>query len=152
PWNASFRPYADSCFTQISPQARALVIFSSYRSAFSRRVTLLSQSRFSLARMHAKLQWRIIMKAIRNLWKKKVLGKRTSAPCVRLAVEELEPRLVPSTVPSVVLISLDGATPRLVDQYLASGALPSDQGLGLLKSVGIEASQNITITPSLTAP
>src|SRR5262249_39461477 len=70
----------------------------------------------------------------------------------RMVVEELEPRLVPSAAPRVVLISLDGATPRLVDQYLASGVLPSDQGLGLLKSIGVEASQNVTITPSLTAP
>ena len=54
--------------------------------------------------------------------------------------------------PKVVVISLDGATPRLVNQYLASGALPQDQGLGLLKNVGVSALQNITVTPSLTAP
>jgi len=92
------------------------------------------------------------MKTVRKYWKKSGLGSRNGARRVRLAVEELEQRLVPSAAPRVVLISLDGATPRLVDQYLASGALPSNQGLGLLKSVGVEASQNITITPSLTAP
>jgi phosphodiesterase/alkaline phosphatase D-like protein len=92
------------------------------------------------------------MKKIRTLWKKAGQKRRTWTRQAQLGIEELEPRLVMSTAPRVVLISLDGATPRLVDQYLASGALPSDQGLGLLKSVGVEASQNITITPSLTAP
>jgi predicted AlkP superfamily pyrophosphatase or phosphodiesterase len=51
----------------------------------------------------------------------------------------------------VILISLDGATPRLVDQYIASGAIKANEGLGLLKSQGVSAS-NVTITPSLTAP
>ena len=92
------------------------------------------------------------MKTIRKLWKKPCPEKRSAAHRAHLGVEGLEPRVVPSTAPRVVLISLDGATPRLVDQYLASGALPSNQGLGLLKSVGVEAVQNITITPSLTAP
>jgi len=54
--------------------------------------------------------------------------------------------------PKVIVISLDGATPRLVNQYLASGVLPQNQGLGLLQNVGISAQQNVTITPSLTAP
>jgi hypothetical protein len=53
--------------------------------------------------------------------------------------------------PKVVLISLDGATPRLVDQYLASGALPADKGLGLLQKMGIKAALNETTLPSLTA-
>ncbi len=51
----------------------------------------------------------------------------------------------------VILISLDGATPRLVDQYIASGAIKANEGLGLLRSQGVSAS-NVTITPSLTAP
>jgi predicted AlkP superfamily pyrophosphatase or phosphodiesterase len=55
-------------------------------------------------------------------------------------------------VPKVILISLDGATPQLINQYLADGILSSSQGLGLLQSQGIVAQQNITITPSLTAP
>ena len=54
--------------------------------------------------------------------------------------------------PKVVLISLDGATPRLVNQYLESGVLSPDKGLGLLASKGLVAKQNETITPSLTAP
>lgn len=54
--------------------------------------------------------------------------------------------------PKVVLISLDGATPRLIDQYLASGVLSQNEGLGLLKNVGVSADRNLTITPSLTAP
>ncbi|NJR76084.1 MAG: phosphodiesterase [Scytonema sp. CRU_2_7] len=54
-------------------------------------------------------------------------------------------------VPKVILISLDGATPRLVNQYLADGVLSSNQGIGLLQSQGVAAQRNITITPSLTA-
>ena len=54
--------------------------------------------------------------------------------------------------PKVVIISLDGATPRFVDQYLASGALGANTGLGLLQREGLTARQNVTISPSLTAP
>ncbi|GDY12940.1 hypothetical protein LBMAG53_18180 [Planctomycetota bacterium] len=53
--------------------------------------------------------------------------------------------------PKVVLISLDGATPRLVEQYLADGTLPRNKGIGLLKFKGLTALQNLTVTPSLTA-
>jgi len=56
-----------------------------------------------------------------------------------------------TTRPKTILISLDGATPWLLNQYLASGVIPPDQGLGLLKSQGIVAQQNVTCTPSLTA-
>lgn len=52
----------------------------------------------------------------------------------------------------VILISLDGATPRLVDKYLNNGVKSHKEGIGLLQSQGIVAKQNITITPSLTAP
>ena len=55
-------------------------------------------------------------------------------------------------VPKTILISLDGATPRLVQQYLQDGTLSADRGLGLLASQGLTANQNITVTPSLTAP
>lgn len=55
-------------------------------------------------------------------------------------------------VPKVILISLDGATPRLINQYLADGTLSPDKGLGLLASQGLVAEQNLTVTPSLTAP
>jgi hypothetical protein len=51
----------------------------------------------------------------------------------------------------VILISLDGATPRFVDEYLASGAIPANEGLGRLKATGIHARRAITVSPSLTA-
>ena len=57
-----------------------------------------------------------------------------------------------STAPKVILISLDGATPWLVNQYLASGVLSRHEGVGLLQSRGITALRNITVCPSLTAP
>lgn len=53
--------------------------------------------------------------------------------------------------PKVVLISLDGATPRLIEQYFTSGALSSNTGLGLLRSKGVNARINETVSPSLTA-
>ncbi|MDV2990970.1 MAG: hypothetical protein N4J56_000624 [Chroococcidiopsis sp. SAG 2025] len=54
--------------------------------------------------------------------------------------------------PKIVLISLDGATPPLLDRYFATGVLDKHKGLGLLQSQGLVAKQNQTITPSLTAP
>jgi len=57
-----------------------------------------------------------------------------------------------TTAPKVILISLDGATPWLVNQYLVSGVLSRHEGLGLLQSRGIKALRNITVCPSLTAP
>ena len=57
-----------------------------------------------------------------------------------------------STAPKVILISLDGATPWLVNQYLGSGVLSRQEGVGLLQSRGIKALRNITVCPSLTAP
>ncbi|MCI0540017.1 MAG: alkaline phosphatase family protein [Verrucomicrobiales bacterium] len=56
-----------------------------------------------------------------------------------------------SATPKFILISLDGATPRFVDQYLASGALNPNEGLGLLQSKGFSAHINQTVSPSLTA-
>ncbi|MDR9896367.1 alkaline phosphatase family protein [Aetokthonos hydrillicola Thurmond2011] len=53
--------------------------------------------------------------------------------------------------PKVILISLDGGTQYLANQYLSNNVLSADRGLGLLKSKGIVAQQNITCTPSLTA-
>ena len=55
-------------------------------------------------------------------------------------------------LPKVILISLDGATPRLLNQYLADGTLSRDRGIGLLRRQGTFSKQNTTITPSLTAP
>jgi phosphodiesterase/alkaline phosphatase D-like protein/predicted AlkP superfamily pyrophosphatase or phosphodiesterase len=54
--------------------------------------------------------------------------------------------------PKVILLSLDGATDSIVDKYLANGVLDSKTGLGLLKSKGVAATDNETITPSITAP
>jgi hypothetical protein len=53
--------------------------------------------------------------------------------------------------PKVVLISLDGAAPRFISQYLADGTLSREQGIGHLKSHGTYALKNVTATPSLTA-
>jgi hypothetical protein len=53
--------------------------------------------------------------------------------------------------PKVILISLDGATDTIVDKYLQNGVLDSKTGLGLLKSKGVAATDNETVTPSLTA-
>lgn len=50
-------------------------------------------------------------------------------------------------VPKVILISLDGAAPRFIDKYIDPGM----KGVGLIRSVGSHAAQNITATPSLTA-
>lgn len=53
--------------------------------------------------------------------------------------------------PKVILISLDGAEPSRIQQYLTLGVLPRDKGLGLLASKGLMAKQNVTASPSLTA-
>src|SRR5262245_23824819 len=52
--------------------------------------------------------------------------------------------------PTVVLISLDGAKPDLIDRFLDRGVLPHNGGLARL-SRGVVARQNVTATPSLTA-
>src|SRR5262245_38217003 len=57
-----------------------------------------------------------------------------------------------TATPKVILISLDGGTPRLVDQYIQSGVINPNEGLGYLQQNGIRANQNVTISPSLTAP
>src|SRR5215468_7505233 len=53
--------------------------------------------------------------------------------------------------PKVVIISLDGATPRIIDQLNVSGDLNPNEGINLLGAKGFSAQQNITIAPSLTA-
>jgi len=69
-----------------------------------------------------------------------------------IAVHSASAKLTPGIArPKVVLISLDGATPSLVEEYLSKGVLNPNQGLGLLKKRGIMAQQNVTCTPSLTA-
>ncbi|MGH8588688.1 MAG: alkaline phosphatase family protein [Gammaproteobacteria bacterium] len=54
--------------------------------------------------------------------------------------------------PKVVVISLDGATPRNIETFLKDGTLSKKRGLGLLIKRGVMAERNITVTPSLTAP
>ena len=54
--------------------------------------------------------------------------------------------------PRVVLISLDGGTPRFVQEFLRDGTIPHDRGLGLLARTGVVAERNVTVNPSLTAP
>jgi predicted AlkP superfamily pyrophosphatase or phosphodiesterase len=53
--------------------------------------------------------------------------------------------------PKVVVISLDGAKPGLIESYLKSGVLDKKAGLGRLERRGIVAERNITATPSVTA-
>lgn len=55
------------------------------------------------------------------------------------------------SAPRIVLISLDGAKPDLIEKYLKWGVLPRDEGLGELRRRGVVALQNVTVTPSLTA-
>ncbi len=54
-------------------------------------------------------------------------------------------------VPKVIVISLDGATPALIEDYIANKVLPKNTGIGLLRAQGSRAIQNVTETPSLTA-
>ena len=53
--------------------------------------------------------------------------------------------------PQVVVISLDGAQPDLIERYLRTGVLDRRTGLGRLRHHGVVAEQNITATPSVTA-
>src|SRR5262245_21451296 len=55
------------------------------------------------------------------------------------------------SVPKVILISLDGAKPQFIDKFIATGVLPANSGLALLRKNGAHAIQNITTIPSLTA-
>src|SRR5262249_37760920 len=41
--------------------------------------------------------------------------------------------------PKVIVISLDGATPRFIQEFLRDGSLPQSTGLGLLTRVGTTA-------------
>lgn len=72
---------------------------------------------------------------------------------IRLAVAALALTACaqPFAQPKVILISLDGAKPDVIENYLATGVLNPKIGLGLLKARGAVATQNITATPSLTA-
>ncbi len=69
-----------------------------------------------------------------------------------IAVHSASAKLTPGIArPKVVLISLDGAAPFLVEEYLSKGVLSPNKGLGLLKRHGISAQQNVTCNASLTA-
>src|SRR5262245_15803200 len=60
------------------------------------------------------------------------------------------PPVQASKAPKVVLISLDGARPDLIQQFLNDGTLPPNGGLARVNR-GVVARQNVTATPSLTA-
>jgi len=79
-----------------------------------------------------------------------VCSLRAALATVSLAMATAIPALA-APPPRIIVISLDGATPRIVKDLLKSGALPDNSGIGLLKKKGFWADQNITITPSLTA-
>jgi len=51
----------------------------------------------------------------------------------------------------VIIISLDGATPSILREFIQDGTIPHDRGLGLLLSKGTVALRNTTVNPSLTA-
>ena len=53
--------------------------------------------------------------------------------------------------PKVVVISLDGAQPELIERYLKNGVLAKDGALARLAKRGVVADQNVTATPSVTA-
>jgi hypothetical protein len=44
--------------------------------------------------------------------------------------------------PRVVLISLDGGTPRLVQEFMRDGTIPRDRGLGALAHRGLVAERD----------
>ncbi len=53
--------------------------------------------------------------------------------------------------PKVILVSLDAMNPTLVKKFINQGVLSEDQGIGLIRKLGVSADQNVTATPSLTA-
>lgn len=93
------------------------------------------------------------------MWKSAIAAsiKRFSAVVLAvflltIGIHSVVAQISPDPVrPKVILISLDGATPYLVEEYLSKGVLNPNQGLGLLKSHGITALQNVTCDASLTA-
>ncbi len=56
------------------------------------------------------------------------------------------------TPPKVIIISLDSANANTAQQLIRQRILPSDGGLATLARQGAVARQNVTITPSVTAP
>src|SRR6267378_3481364 len=61
--------------------------------------------------------------------------------------------LIPAAwaAPKIIVISLDGGSSRIVDDFLVRGILPANRGLGLLRRKGFFAGRSIVTTPSLTA-
>jgi predicted AlkP superfamily pyrophosphatase or phosphodiesterase len=53
--------------------------------------------------------------------------------------------------PKVILVSLDSMNPTQVQKYIKQGVLSANQGVGLIRKLGVSAAQNVTSTPSLTA-
>jgi predicted AlkP superfamily pyrophosphatase or phosphodiesterase len=53
--------------------------------------------------------------------------------------------------PKVIVVSLDSMNPAQVQKFIKQGVLSSNQGIGLIRKLGISAEQNVTATPSLTA-
>src|SRR5262245_35491586 len=88
----------------------------------------------------------------RSLWNAVAIDVRRSLCAVLLGLASVLLAGAAVAAPRVVVISLDGATPGFVEQYLDSGVLSGKKGLGLIKREGITARQNVTINPSLTAP
>jgi predicted AlkP superfamily pyrophosphatase or phosphodiesterase len=80
-----------------------------------------------------------------NLLSKKLIVSFASAA---LSLGVISPAIA---APKVILLSLDGMTPWLLNQYFADGSIAPNNGLGLLKNVGYSALQNITCNPTLTA-
>ena len=81
---------------------------------------------------------------------------KTHQPCLLRAVVlfcAIVIFLAPSVLaaPKVIVISLDGGSSRIVEDYLARGILPSNRGIGLLRRRGFFAGRSIVTTPSLTA-
>ncbi len=89
-----------------------------------------------------------------NFWRpyflKRFLPLLLAVCFLTIVVHSVTAQSNPAT-PKVILISLDGAQPDIINKYLDQGVLSPNQGLGLLKSRGIFAKQNITCNPSLTA-
>jgi hypothetical protein len=87
-----------------------------------------------------------------RLFAAKAVAKLTKAIAVAMVLSISFSPFSSFSHPKVIVISLDGATPRLLNRYLAEGALPEDQGVGLLRRQGVFALFNKTVSPSLTAP
>jgi predicted AlkP superfamily pyrophosphatase or phosphodiesterase len=84
---------------------------------------------------------------------KKTLMAAAALSCIGFAADAANFGKLGKTLPAkgpapkIILISLDGAAPRFVDKYIAPGLT----GVGLLRTVGSRAAQNVTAAPSLTA-